>query len=257
MAVEEAVAGPRGPEGDRRWMIVDDAGRHVTQREVPGLALVATEPVEGSPGHVRFVDGPVAEPGGPEVTVTIWKDTVQAAQASAEVSAWISRRAGASLRLVHMPERTIRPVNPEYGRAGDAVSFADGYPFLVTTLASLAALNERLGEAVPMRRFRPNIVVEGAGAWSEDTWRRIRVGEVEFDIVKPCERCVVVDTDPATARRAKGVLRALAEFRRRDGKVYFGQNGIARTRGRIRMGDSVEVLETGPPRPDLGAGSGG
>ncbi len=229
-------------------MIIDEDGGHVTQRERGRLALLRPGLIQGG---LRFEGGPEVRPEetGPEIPVTVWGDTVQARPAPKAVNAWLSDQVGASLRLVHMPDSSSRPVDEAYGLAGDEVSFADGYPFLILTTASLELLNGRLDNDVPMRRFRPNIVVSGATAFEEDAWRRLRIGEADLDVAKPCARCVVIDTDPETGLREKGVLRELSAFRRIEGKVYFGQNGIGRVFGSIWVGGKVKVLETGAPRP--------
>ncbi|MBO6577181.1 MAG: MOSC domain-containing protein [Rhodothermales bacterium] len=240
-SVERAEVRPRGFADDRRWMIVDADGRHFTQRESGALALV--EPRLSGDG-VAFVDGPSISPAdlGAEVDVTIWDYPVGALEAPDVVNAWLSERAGAAVRLVYMPDSSHRRVDHAYGRDGDVVSFADGYPYLIASLASLEDLNRRLPAPIPMRRFRPNIVLSGCGPFEEDTWKRVRIAALEFDVVKPCARCVVIDTDPDTGERRKGVLKTLSTYRRWDGQVYFGQNAIARGLGEVRVGDEVEVL---------------
>jgi uncharacterized protein YcbX len=142
-----------------------------------------------------------------------------------------------------MPETTHRQVSLSYARSGDRVSFADGYPLLLTSEASLAELNQRLEGALPMDRFRPNIVVDGGEAFGEDDWARIRVGDTDFRVVKPCARCVVTTTDQQTGSRGKEPLRTLATFRTVDGKVLFGENLIHDGPGPLRTGDPVEVIE--------------
>lgn len=155
------------------------------------------------------------------------------------------------MRLVHLDDpATRRPLDPEYARPGETVSFADAYPLLLTTLASLDALNsliargERPDEGpLPMNRFRPNVVVDGADAWAEDGWSRIAVGEATFRIAKPCGRCVVTTTDQDTAERGGEPLRTLGRHRRLDGKLVFGQNLVPESLGTVRVGDPVRILE--------------
>ncbi|MGC1376667.1 MAG: MOSC domain-containing protein, partial [Anaerolineales bacterium] len=144
----------------------------------------------------------------------------------------------------YMPVESIRPVNREYAvRADDHVSFADGYPILIVSQESLDDLNARLERPLPMERFRPNLAVAGCRAFEEDGWKRIRVGEVELALVKPCARCEVTTIDQASAARGKEPLKALAAFRRADGnKVLFGMNAIPLNEGRLRVGDPVEVV---------------
>jgi uncharacterized protein YcbX len=143
-----------------------------------------------------------------------------------------------------MTEAIERPVSPRHGRPGDRVSFADGYPLLLTTDASLGALNDRLDRPVPMNRFRPNLVVDGETPFGEDGWALIRVGEVRLRVVKPCARCVVTTVDQETGEVGREPLRTLATFRRHeDGGVLFGQNVVHEGPGVLRVGDDVEVLE--------------
>ncbi len=248
VAVTTASVQTRGLESDRRWMIVDTEGRYITQREVGELARVQCQPdIMG----IQFLEGPLVREAEAtsELDVTIWGDEVRARLAPESASRWLSRRIGRSVRLVFMDAACRRPVDPVIGQTGDEVSFADGYPMLIASSSSLESLNARLPDPVSMRRFRPNIVIEGAQPFAEDRWRTVRIGNVKIDLVKSCARCVVVDTDPDTGHRSKGVLREMATFRRAAGKVHFGQNAIPRGVGRISVGDRVTVLREGPARP--------
>jgi uncharacterized protein YcbX len=163
----------------------------------------------------------------------------------------ISAHLGTPVRLVHMPDSSVRSVNPDYGRASDRVSFADAFPLLLIAQESLDALNARLAEPIPILRFRPNIVVAGGRAHAEDEWRRIRLGRIECVVVKPCSRCATTTVDPATGVRGKEPLRTLTTYRSWNQKVWFGQNLIHRQQGEIGVGDPVEVLELGSARPPL------
>jgi hypothetical protein len=167
-----------------------------------------------------------------------------AAAVASEADAWLGRFLGHEARLwrVHEP----RPVNPKYAVSpADRTGFADGYPLLLLGQASLDDLNARLARPVPVDRFRPNLVLAGAPAFAEDAWRRIRVGEIELAVVKPCARCVITTTDQRTAARGREPLRTLAGYRRApDGKVLFGQNAIHLSTGVMRAGDVVSVLDS-------------
>mgnify|MGYP001828911861 CR=1 FL=1 len=137
----------------------------------------------------------------------------------------------------------MRRVDPAFSRATDQVGFADGFPFLLISQASLDDLNRRLAQPVAMLRFRPNLVVAGCEAFAEDGWRRIRVGELEFRVAKPCSRCIIPTIDPSTGQRGVEPLRTLNSYRRRGNKVYFGQNLVHESAGRLAVGMPVEVLE--------------
>jgi len=254
-SLTEALVDPWGLRGDRRWMLVDDAGMVVTARENPQLVLVGVEPVEAglrltSPGRPELE---VNEPtGGEQSPVQVWKSALTAAPAAAPANAWFSDLLGFSVRLVYLDDPTRRPVNPLFGGPADVVSFADGYPLLLTTEESLATLNEliavgpRAEEApLPMTRFRPNVVVSGAPAWAEDGWTSITIGAVHFRAVKACDRCVFTTIDPDTAIKGREPLVTLARHRHWDGKIWFGMNLIpdvaVGTDARIAVGDAVSV----------------
>lgn len=236
-----------GPKGDRRWMIVDADRNFATQRALPELAKITTS-VVGScvsihiPGEGNFSLKATDE----ELRVLVWRDWVKAHEGEAAASEALSRFCGKDLRFVYMPDSSFRRVDAgrvtEYRRVG----FADGFPFLITSLASLEELNGRLETPVDMRRFRPNIVVEGAAPWQEDHWRKLKVGGQYFDIVKPCSRCVLTTVDPDTGVKDPGLqpLRALSGYRRTADGVIFGQNAIHESSGIIHVDDSVTVIES-------------
>ncbi len=251
-----AAVEPWGLAGDRRWMIVDPSGEVVTARERPRLLLVT--PFLGD-GAIRLT-GPAmpdltvpVPPGDDLIPVRVWDSKVLAAPADGAADAWLSEVAGEPVRLVYLDDPTRRPTNPRYSRDGDRVSFADGYPLLLTTESSLAELNEQIAAGplaaegpLPMRRFRPSVVVVGAEAWAEDGWRLLQIGDVVFRAVKGCDRCVLTTIDPDTAAKGKEPIATLARSRRWDGKVWFGINLIPdspRNAGSISVGDPVRILE--------------
>ncbi|MEU7723401.1 MOSC domain-containing protein [Streptomyces tibetensis] len=256
LAPAQAVVEPWGLAGDRRWVLIDDGGKVVTQRQQPRLALVAAGLLPG--GGVRLsapgmpsLAVPVPRPSA-TVPVEIFRDKVEAVPAEeAAAHAWCSSHLGIEVRLVHLDDpATRRPLAPEYARPGETVSFADGFPLLLTTTASLDALNsliaqgEYAGEGpLPMNRFRPNVVVTGTPAWAEDDWSRLSIGDVPFRVAKPCGRCVVTTTDQDTGERGREPLFSLGRHRRRDGKLVFGQNLVPLSRGTIRVGDPLRILE--------------
>ena len=252
--LDESLVEPWGLAGDRRWLLVDEDGRFVSQREEPSLARVVVTPLTGTisvtsagvPG--RQIAAPAAGDGANMLKVTVWGSTVLAAAAGPAGDAWFSAYLGRPVRLVYLDDPTRRAVDPEFGRDGDVVNFADGYPLLLTSTASLDELGRWLSgdgaQPVPMTRFRPNAVVTGAPPWAEDHWRRIRIGAVEFRVVKPCGRCVVTTTDQITGEVGSQPLKMLGRRRRFGQQLVFGQNMIPDGPGLIRAGDLVEVLET-------------
>lgn len=251
----EAVVEPWGLAGDRRWVLIDDGGKVVTQRQQPRLAVAAAELLPG--GGIRLsapgrepLSVPVPEPIG-TTTLDIFGEKVEAVLADAVAHNWCSDYLGAEVRLVHMDDpATRRPVDPDFARPGETVSFADGYPLLVTTLASLQALNSLIAQGdhphegpLPMNRFRPNAVVSGTAPWAEDDWSRIAIGEVVFRVTKMCGRCVVTTIDQTTAERGKEPLRTLGRHRRFGSQLAFGQNLVPESSRTVRVGDPVTVLE--------------
>lgn len=259
--LDQSVVEPWGLAGDRRWLLVDEDGRCVTQREEPSLARVRI--TYASAGSIAVETAGraahrVAPPGREArmMKVTVWESVVLAAAAGRAADAWFSAYLGRPVRLVYLDDPTRRPVDPEYGRVGDTVSFADGYPLLLTSTGSLEQLNRWLtddGERpVPMTRFRPSVVVAGAPAWAEDRWRRVRIGAVSFRVAKPCGRCVVTTIDQVTGVRGSQPLKMLGRHRNIAQELVFGQNLIPESAspesastdsaGAIRVGDVLEVL---------------
>lgn len=239
---------PRGLADDRRWLVVDTAGKFVTGRLYARMPLIRALPLpqglrleapDAAPLEIAF-----PPPDAPRIAVEIWRSRLDAPLADAAAGAWLSAYLGAELRLVYMDAAAQRVVNPEFGRPDDEVSFADGYPQLLISAAALDALNERLDRPVTMLHFRPNLVVAGVPAHAEDAWKRIRIGGIEFDLVKPCTRCIFTTVDPLRGERSADgePLRTLTGYRRTPTGVTFGQNLIARGSGLLQVGDPVEVL---------------
>lgn len=264
--VETAVVERWGLAGDRRWMMVDDSGETVTAREHREMLLI--EPrlrsdgglEVSAPGRADLVV-PRPEAGGLVQVTVFGRAPFGARAAGAEADGWFSEVLGRAVRLVYADDPDRRQANPAYAGPGVPMHFGDGYPLMLTTEVSLAALNDWIAEGrraeegpLPMVRFRPNLVVRGGVPWSEDGWRRLRIGEGEFRVVKGCDRCAIPATDETSAVRGKEPTHTLARRRRWDGAVWFGMNLVPLTPGAVlRVGDAVEVLEEkattdGPPR---------
>lgn len=234
----------RGFFADRRWMIVDAERTFVTQREDARLSQVDTQLDNESlsvwaPGFSPLI---LPQRHHAELRpVRVWEDQVLAC-AHPEGSAWFSELLGGPHELVYMTDAERRLVNPTHARAGDIVSFADGYPFLLISEASLADLNARLPAPVTMERFRPNIVITDTEPYAEDGYSEVWLGGISFRGAKRCERCVVTTIDPLTGEQGKEPLRTLAQYRLQDQKVWFGMNLIHDGTGVLRVGDAVTRL---------------
>ncbi|MGF0536637.1 MOSC domain-containing protein [Agrobacterium sp. ES01] len=255
IAIPEAMIDARGLMGDRRMMLVDASGHFITQRELPALARLTALPHSG---YIRLVmdDGRemMVAPPHPDkrMDVAIWKSIVNAAAADDTVDAKLSDWFGRDVKLVFFDSGASRTASAEWAGPDSPVTFADGYQILVTTTASLAALNADMqahGEgSVGMDRFRPNIVVDCDEPWAEDRWSVIQIGDMVFDLVKPCPRCIMTTQDQATGSReganpmpAMGRLRMSAD--RRVPGPLFGWNTVPRGEGRLKLGDTVSVLD--------------
>lgn len=248
--VTEATVEKRGLQYDRRWMLVDETGCFMSQRKYAKMALLQAEllPDGIRVTHKTKTIAPLLIPfeanDEKSLLVTIWDDVCFAFQVTPEANAWFSEVLEIPCKLVHMPENAIRPVDPEYARPKDVVSFADAYPFLIIGQESLNDLNSRLPEPVPMDRFRPNFVFTGGQAFDEDTWTEFKIGETTFYPVKPCARCVLTTINQETGQKADEPLKTLATYRSRNNKVMFGMNLIHNGTGNIlKVGQKVEVID--------------
>ena len=249
--LQQAHLDTLGLVGDRRWMLVDEAsGRFLTQRAVAAMSqLSALWNATGgltlaAPGHSPIeVALPVddAELRG----VTIWRDTLRVPDAGDAAAAWVSAFIGKPTRLVQVPEALARTTQAGYGKDDDKVAFADGFPLLLIGQASLDDLVQRVGRPLEMLRFRPNLVIEGSQAFAEDGWKRIRIGDVEFRVVKPCSRCILTTIDPQTGERSadREPLATLQKYRTQDDGAMFGQNLVNDGDGRLEVGMPVTILE--------------
>lgn len=233
-----------GLRHDRRWMLVDEHGKHVTQRRQPRLALVRPS-IEGdrlwvtAPGRTPL-DLPLEPRSAVTMTAVVWDDACVAHWMGEQAAAWFSEFLDFRCSLVYMPAETVRLADPNYAPPGVRVSFADAFPFLLISEESLADLNRRLPSPLPMNRFRPNLVIAGGEPYVEDRLESFRLGDLELRVVKPCDRCMVTTSDQTTAERGPEPLRTLATYRKQDGKVFFGQNVVHLAPGRLRLGEAVE-----------------
>ncbi|MBS0582334.1 MAG: MOSC domain-containing protein [Proteobacteria bacterium] len=249
LALKSAAVETRGLARDRRWMVVDADGKFLTGREHARLTLLRALPNADGSLHLDApatsgLRVPVPDARGERVATAVWGSPVSPLLADETTNAWLSKFLGKPVRLVHMDSECVRAVDAKYAEPGDEVSLADGFPLLLVSQAALDLLNSKLAAPVPILRFRPNLVVAGTQAHAEDGWKRIRVGEVEFDVVKACVRCVFTTVDFERGERDPSgePLRTLLGYRRGEKGVTFGQNLIPRATGVIRTGDAVSVI---------------
>lgn len=243
-SLQQAQLTATGLPYDREFMLVTPGGRFLSQRELGRMALL--RPVYD--GELLTVD--VADPAlaltplvhkpvddGEVRDVLVHRTPCQGIDQGDEAADWFSALLDTDCRLVRFTGHRAT------SRGGGEVAFADGYPLLLISAESLADLNGRLAEPLPMNRFRPNLVVEGLGPFGEDAVRLLRIGPAVVELVKSCARCVVTTTDQDSGVRGREPLRTLATYRTIDRGIRFGQNGVPRTLGRLRVGDPVEILE--------------
>ncbi len=235
----QAQLTPTGLQWDRQWMVVDDQGVFLSQRELPRMALIhcalRTSMLElRAPGMLALQVPLAFDDSGPPLRAQVWADTVKAQDCGTVAAQWFSDFLGRPARLVRFDPRRQRDCDAQW-LAGLAAhtAFADGFPLLVTGTASLAELNRRLHArgvaAVAMNRFRPNVVLDGLAAHDEDHVRGLRIGGSELRLVKPCGRCSIPDVEPATARVGHAVSDELASYRsdpRVNGAATFGVNAV-------------------------------
>jgi len=235
----------KGLQYDRRLMLVDETGTAMTQRVFPKMALFKSSIDKGlltitHHQHSMKLDlknPPLSIP----TTVNIWDDTVSAFDLEGSYNQWFSDLLESPCRLVYFPEENSRPVDPRYEVNHEQVSLADAYPFLIIGQSSLDDLNSRLSESVPMNRFRPNFVFTGGEPFEEDNWRNFSIGSTRFVGVKMCGRCPLPTVNQDTGERGHEPLKTLSTYRKRENKVYFGQNLVALDYNSVRVGDTITI----------------
>lgn len=241
-----------GLSGDRRWMLIDaDSGRFLSQRLLPQMALLRARWVDAdsllleAPGMSPLQ---VAVPADDEPILRdtqLWGSDLRVPDAGDAAADWLGQWLGRRCRLLYQSPARARQVDPTYASAGQRTAFTDGFPLLLLGQGSLDELSAQVGRRLEHLRFRPNLVIEGAQPYAEDHWKRIRVGDVELQLVKPCSRCIITTIDPATGEKGadREPLATLTRYRQRGGEVFFGQNLLHPGAGWLSEGAPVEVLE--------------
>ena len=253
IGLTHALADASGLAFDRIFMITTPDGTFITARQFPQMVRFTPSPLhdglhltapDGSSALVRFAD--FAKQDAP---TEVWGNHFTARIAPDAVNRWLSGFFSREVQLRWVGPNLTRRVKQ---RSDVPLSFADGFPYLLTSEASLRDLQQRCPASVKMEQFRPNLVVSGAAAWEEDTWKVIRIGDVIFDVAKPCSRCIFTTVSPEKGQKHPSgePLATLQRFRTAldNGDVDFGQNLIARNSGVIRTGDEVEILATKPAK---------
>lgn len=244
LQVESLSFDNNGPVGDRRWMLVDESGRFVSQRSQMSMALYRLAQIGGriqitSPsGHTLLLPAPQSSLTYPEVAVTVWKDELTGYEVDTTASEWFSEQLGMAVRLVWLGDASERRVSDARASDDERVGFADGYPLLVCNQASLDALVHSTGLALEQRRFRPNVVVDGLPAGEELALGEWQLGTGKLALLKVCERCNIPSIDPETGTYEKPTAALLKSACRFDGRTVFGVNAVARGVTCLRTGDS-------------------
>lgn len=257
ITLNEAEAEMRGLQYDRRWMIVDEHFRFLSQREIPEMVLIAVELVEKDNQLFGLKFSKKIKSSNDfegeyffeiknnlsKIEVKIWDDSVEAELIEDDINTWLSTFLKVKCQLVYMPEITKRTVDKNYSINGDEItSFSDAYPYLIIGQESLNFLNSKLEKPITMNRFRPNFVFTGGNANEEEKWKKFKIGQVQFEGVKNCARCPVPTIEPLTAKKSKEPLATLSSYNFRNNKVYFGQNLLITKLGKVKVGDKITLL---------------
>jgi len=244
IALQSSAIDAMGLQYDRRWMVVSPQGKFITQRSHPQMALIQPSLNKGqltlSSFGLEDHIVPLANSKSAYKSVQVWRDTVRARHLSDTTDHWLKHTIGEDCHLVYIDDQEMRQCDLTYAKQGDRTGFADGFPLLLISRASLDNLNSKLKKPVTMQRFRPNLVVSGCDAFAEDCWTSMQINSLSFKIVKPCSRCVITTVDPKLGLvTTSEPLQTLASYRKRDNKIYFGQNIIHQNTGNVSLGENI------------------
>ncbi|MFZ1280900.1 MAG: MOSC N-terminal beta barrel domain-containing protein [Ignavibacteriaceae bacterium] len=245
ISLDSAIAEDRGLKYDRRYLLVDENGMFLTQRDLPQLALLKLSFTETGFKVLNMVDNsfitiPFESDSYEKMKIQIWDDNCNSVRVDKKLDEWFSNILKIKCSLVYMPDNEKRIVEKKFFSKDFIVSFADAYPYLIIGQSSLDDLNSRLETGLPMNRFRPNFVFSGGNPYEEDNWKNFKIDGVHFKAVKPCARCMITTTDQETAERSNEPLKTLSTYRKIDGKVMFGMNLVCIKRGIVSIGDEIE-----------------
>jgi hypothetical protein len=249
ISLKESYVGEKGLEMDRRWMLIDEKGKFISQRTHPELSLVSVN-VENNGLRVKhkiinyddlFIPFDVDEEFS--IDVEIWNDKCQAVLVSNAADCWFSKVLGIPCQLVYMQDNSVRTVDQKYSSGDKTVGFADGFPFLLIGQSSLDDLNSKLERPISINRFRPNLVFKGGEPFIEDSWKEFKIGSVSFYTVKPCARCTIPTVNQETGDKGKEPLITLSSYRKKNNKVLFGQNLVHEGSGIIKVGKPLFLVK--------------
>lgn len=233
---------------DRRWMLVDDNNKFLSQREIPKLnqlevAFSDDAIIVKQKNTTNSIKIPLKTTSKTTFKVNIWDEYIDAIHIQSQIDEWFSLILNTSCKLVYMPPTANRKVNPEYATNNEKTSFNDGFPFLIIGEESLNLLNSKLNVPILMNRFRPNFVFSGGQPHEEDTWNTFKIGASVFKRVKPCSRCIITTIDPVTSKIGKEPLRTLSLYRKKENKIYFGQNLLCVSGSQVTVGEPIVLIK--------------
>ncbi|HPH93110.1 MAG TPA: MOSC domain-containing protein [Ferruginibacter sp.] len=250
ISVSEVNSTDRGFEYDRRWMLIDEHNNFLTQREFPAMALLQPAltsdglRVVGTKQDSDFILIPFTPATNDRIATNIWGVPCTPLHVSDEADKWFSEQLQTQCRLVYMDDDTQVLISESYNINNSLTSFSDGFPILMISEASLDDLNSRASEVLPMNRFRPNLVINGAGAFEEDRMKEFMINGVVYYGAKPSARCMITTIDQSSGAKGKEPLMTLSKYRSLNNKIYFGENVIASSTGIIHVGDELTILKT-------------
>lgn len=236
-----------GFEHDREWMIVDDAGNFITQRQFPKLVFIKTTPIQNgvkleAPG-MPYIEVPIILTGE-KIETEVWESKCVGIEQGQPIADWLTKFIGKNCKLIRMAPDFKRSIKEKYKTEGNEITgFADAFSFLLISEESLNDLNSKLDEKIPMNRFRPNIVISGGTPYQEDLWKKLKIGNIVFNIAKPCARCEITTINQLTGEKGNEPLETLGTYRSKPKGIMFGQNLVHNGTGTLNVGDVIEILE--------------
>lgn len=248
VSLTSAKIDARGLLHDRRWMLIDQNNKFISQREVAILSRfqvkisdhALTVTFNGEHKIIPFLTAEAVISNSGE-SVKIWGDTCSAIAYNDETNKWFSNLIGKPCRLVYMPDNSKRQVELEYASAGQITAFSDGYPILILGQESMNNLNDKLATSVSINRFRPNIVFTGGLPHIEDKFKKIRINNVILECVKLSRRCNVPNINQETSIAEDEPTKTLTQYRLFDNRILFGNNTLVHQHGLISLGDKIQL----------------